>query len=154
MYATLERWLDYIGALSKKTEYGFLDKLEKDINELLVRIDGTGELKMTEKLKPCPLCGSEAKIKMLQFDNDVKQVFCPNCGAKNSFSKDAIERWNNRKKDEIKRCPICGSLALACEPFKDFWFVRCLNRLCYFGTPDKPTREEAIELWNRRINNE
>lgn len=102
---------------------------------------------MTKKLKPCPFCGGEAKVDVSQSLSEFKQVFCPNCGASNLWSKYAIKLWNNRKR--IKRCPICGEKGLIYEAYDGTWVVQCSK--CFLTSPYKPIREEAIKAWNRRI---
>ena len=55
---------------------------------------------------------------------------------------------------ELKKCPFCGSDAVLNHDFNQ---VSCSNPLCgvlpqtwsYYDTP-----EEAIEVWNRRVNHE
>ena len=105
---------------------------------------------MTEKLKPCPFCGGEAKVDVSQALSELKQVFCPNCGASNLWGKDAVKLWNKRKK--IKRCPICGAKGLIHEAYDGTWLVQCSK--CYLTGPHKPTQEEAIKAWNRRANDD
>ncbi len=107
---------------------------------------------MTEKLELCPLCGHEVKTNVSSADADIKQVFCPNCGASNLWGDDAVKRWNKRKKDIIQRCPICGAIASDHEAYDGSWCVQCPK--CYLTSPYKPTHEEAIKAWNRRPNYE
>ncbi len=105
---------------------------------------------MSEKLKPCPFCGEKTNVGVLSGHNDYEQVFCPNCGASNVWGADAVKRWNNR--NEIKRCPICGAKAHSHEAYDRTWVMQCSR--CYLTTPNKPTREEAIGFWNRRVSYE
>ena len=105
---------------------------------------------MTEKLKPCPFCGKEVVLHVSLTYANYFQVFCPNCGASNVWGADAIKRWDRRS--EIKRCPICGAKAHSHEAYDRTWVVQCSR--CYLTTPNKPTREEAIGFWNRRVNND
>ena len=105
---------------------------------------------MTEKLKLCPFCGSKAIVNVLSGHDGYNQVFCPTCGACNVWGDDAIRRWN--KRNEIKRCPICGEKARSHEAYDCTWVVQCSR--CYLTSPHKPTREEAIQFWNRRVNDE
>ena len=114
---------------------------------------------MTEKLKPCPFCGEKADVHTLTSLYDVKQVFCTDCGATNTlWSEDAIKQWNERKqrkrrkKREIKSCPLCGAKALAYEGYDGDWSVQCMK--CSLTSPYKLTREEAIEAWNRRADDD
>lgn len=98
------------------------------------------------KLKPCPFCGHEADINVSKFN---KQVFCPNCGAANVWGEDAIKRWNKRKKEIIKNCPICGAKALVYRAYDSTFCVQC--RKCCLTSPYKRSRKDAITAWNRRV---
>jgi Lar family restriction alleviation protein len=52
---------------------------------------------MTEKLKPCPFCGGEAKIHNT-YDG-MFQIECTNCFARVFYDrtkKSVINRWNRR----------------------------------------------------------
>ena len=103
---------------------------------------------MDEDLKPCPFCGNEAEINVSPSASDIRQVFCPACGASNIWGEDAIKRWNKRKKEKIKSCPICGAKVLDHEAYDGTWLVQCPK--CYLTSPYKSTCEEAIEAWNHR----
>nr|DAG29379.1 MAG TPA: restriction alleviation protein [Caudoviricetes sp.] len=49
---------------------------------------------MTEKLKPCPFCGSEAKVLRVGSGRVVK---CQGCGVSTSFmAENPAEVWNRR----------------------------------------------------------
>lgn len=56
---------------------------------------------MSEKLKPCPFCGGEAKMMKMGYPH---WVYCQNCGArvhggkygKEEGEKASAEAWNRR----------------------------------------------------------
>lgn len=53
------------------------------------------------KLKPCPFCGEQSRIKMYdQGINDAYYFICQVCGGSNGCCQtktEAIENWNTRK---------------------------------------------------------
>lgn len=57
---------------------------------------------------------------------------------------------------KLKPCPFCGGKAkLRKNEFfrvADWWYAACGNPDCgvYAETVDRPTPQEAAELWNRR----
>ena len=60
--------------------------------------------------------------------------------------------------EELKPCPFCGGEAevfdLQHENAGTYWIVCCKGsstNCAYEGHFDKPTREEAISAWNRRV---
>ena len=57
-----------------------------------------------QKLKPCPFCGGEAKLKIIpKYYGDIYWVKCEECNAEtpSDFEKDeAIEAWNRRANDD------------------------------------------------------
>ena len=57
---------------------------------------------------------------------------------------------------ELKPCPFCGSEAILREKKGlGTWIVECLNGRCpasYMIGWDYDTQIEAIEAWNRRVN--
>ena len=55
---------------------------------------------------------------------------------------------------ELKPCPFCGKRGILKrkEIFgRPYYKVECLD--CFAATFSEPTREEAIEAWNRRVDN-
>lgn len=64
--------------------------------------------------------------------------------------KDFINRTISELPDDPRPCPFCGAEATI-EDGKDWAHVRCINRDCA-GTTTRmfSTREEAIEAWNKR----
>ena len=53
---------------------------------------------MTEKLKPCPFCGGEAKINKREYS-----IECTRCSAYMGYfytKQEAIEAWNRRVTDD------------------------------------------------------
>ena len=59
---------------------------------------------MTENLKICPFCGSEAEIS--GYDNGMYQCVCQNCkstqGVFYDFPEEAAFAWNNRPIEDLK----------------------------------------------------
>lgn len=59
---------------------------------------------------------------------------------------------------EIKRCPFCGSAGkVDWDGARDVYVVECSNSSCpasYMLGADYDTEEEAIERWNRRVEDE
>ena len=57
--------------------------------------------------------------------------------------------------DELKPCPFCGHEALILSSGfrnkKDY--VKIVCQFCHSGQGSYKRRWEAIEMWNRRINN-
>ena len=105
---------------------------------------------LAEKLKLCPLCGSEAEIKRSEI---VEQVYCPNCGARNIWHPNAREHWNKRKrKTDLKPCPICGGTGKVYETYESKYCVQC--RKCGFTSDATPEPRAAKSKWNRRTNDE
>ena len=123
---------------------------------------------MTEKLKPCPFCGTDPKesyrdVKYILGDpvsNAVREykIECPECGCwMEDYSQARVrERWNGLTR--LDRCPICHDYVRAffssCEEEGMFggYYVRCDK--CGLTTRIFPTRLEARAFWNRGSNNE
>ena len=59
---------------------------------------------MTENLKICPFCGSEAEI--IGYDDGMYQCVCKNCkstqGVFYDFPEEAAFAWNNRPIEDLK----------------------------------------------------
>jgi len=54
---------------------------------------------MPNKLKPCPFCGEENNLKIIDVNNWFVSVECQNCGAMvptEISDKEATEVWNRR----------------------------------------------------------
>ncbi len=62
--------------------------------------------------------------------------------------------------EELKRCPFCGDIGGAVcehingcgEDYKHIYSVKCYS--CSSGTPFYFDADDAIEAWNRRMNDE
>lgn len=50
---------------------------------------------------------------------------------------------------EPKGCPFCGSNSIRIWDGNHYW---CQCNVCLASTAAEDTREEAVELWNRRTN--
>lgn len=51
--------------------------------------------------------------------------------------------------NKLKPCPFCGSgNCIYAEQEGEAWFLYCCN--CHASGPYVPSKEEAIEAWNRR----
>lgn len=64
---------------------------------------------------------------------------------------EALEKQLPKKLAELKKCPFCGGEAIL---YKYFDFVNkhrveCTN--CDMHTPVYITKEKAVEVWNRRV---
>lgn len=117
---------------------------------------------MSEKLKPCPFCGSSLiKIEPL-IDKDYlgKKYYikCSLCDATSGFYKkrrDAVQAWNYRayeqKQPELKPCPFCGKIPQLIDA-GTYYYVNCFNELCKISpcTQEHATPEDAINEWNSR----
>ena len=58
---------------------------------------------MTEKLKPCPFCGSVAPLLFAPEHYGAPRVVMCDCGAQGALSyskKEAIDAWNRRTNNE------------------------------------------------------
>lgn len=57
---------------------------------------------------------------------------------------------------ELKRCPFCGSPGeVEHREYSGTWIVQCSNGECpasYMIGWDYETEEDAIDAWNRRVN--
>ena len=119
---------------------------------------------MTEKLKPCPFCGSR-KVLLHTQDVDWHFVECDKCHCSTpmilGFELGAIVAWNTRdtflkrisKEGEImaeklKHCPFCGGEAEVRTYRDDIHFAQC--KQCMSMTIHFQKPEGAIEAWNKR----
>ena len=104
---------------------------------------------MSNKLTPCPFCGSEVELR--SGEANLEQVHCPSCGASNLWDTRARENWNKRTRKEtrLKPCPICGQRGKIINDTRDsVFYVRCYE--CGLMTIASREVEEVIEAWNRR----
>ena len=51
---------------------------------------------------------------------------------------------------ELRKCPFCGGEAETYSYYFNEWYIGCVECSCDLGVFD--TKEEAIEAWNRRVN--
>lgn len=65
-----------------------------------------------------------------------------------------VGRRRDRRMEELKPCPFCGSDKAKIEELEDSFNVQCGNYSCLAYGPDGETREKAIEAWNKRIREE
>ena len=73
---------------------------------------------MTDELEACPFCGGKPKFAKSGAD---AWVFCSNCGATQDScktNKEAVDNWNARATDEVKREPSSYSCR-ACKSGMD-----------------------------------
>ena len=115
-----------------------------------------------DNLKPCPFCGREvATVEKTRLDGEGRYyVYCPSCEARGSdawCASVAIDRWNDvwNNKDislpELKSCPFCGGKANAFICGSIFG-VECES--CGTSSDGFDTKQEAVEAWNRRADDE
>ena len=101
---------------------------------------------MTSKLKPCPFCGGEAKVReimYMKYDGYQERFYisecqCCNVNIEADNKEDAITAWNTRKPmdkivEQLERLPNVNS---------DYW-----------NFADLIDREDAIEIV-REVQNE
>jgi len=112
---------------------------------------------MSEKLKPCPFCGSN---NISAWDYWCR---CNNCTAEIAMQRvdenpalshraNNILAWNRRKSGPYKdSCPFCGGNNLDLSVSKAdegrFWMY-C--RDCFAQGPEGANEDEAEELWDHR----
>lgn len=56
--------------------------------------------------------------------------------------------------NELNPCPFCGGEEISCQDAgknTDVWFVQCES--CGATFPHFDSEKEAIEAWNRRVDN-
>lgn len=51
--------------------------------------------------------------------------------------------------EKLKPCPFCGSNSIRIWDGNHYW---CQCNVCLASTAAEDTREEAVELWNKRTN--
>ena len=113
---------------------------------------------MTEKLKPCPFCGSE-NVEVFKFNIDFAPgkygVHCNDCEisvGRFNMEDDVIKGWNQRG-GKLKPCPFCGSedvetARFALDGIPNKTCVFCHNCKTFVGRCK--TELDAIKKWNRR----
>ena len=102
---------------------------------------------MVAEMKTCPLCGSKAEVRTVEYSD---QVYCPNCGARTLWNSQALANWNNRrtKKIELMPCPLCGGAGKVYESYDSKYYVQC--RKCGFTSGEALVPLVAQVMWNRR----
>lgn len=56
--------------------------------------------------------------------------------------------------EKIKPCPCCGSKAKAFKDYHGNHLIQCTNAICGIKTLTHYYIDEALKVWNRRINND
>lgn len=54
--------------------------------------------------------------------------------------------------DKLKPCPFCGNKHITIRKGKYSWIIECCNTDCNAAVV-KYLKKEAIEAWNRRVEN-
>lgn len=70
--------------------------LRNKLDEMIKEIEGE---EMTDDLKPCPFCGSQAKIMHGPGDDWVECMGCHCMSEMHTMESRAIEKWNRRVKE-------------------------------------------------------
>lgn len=69
---------------------------------------------MTEKLKPCPFCGSEN----VRFESEKHAVVCMRCKARGSLAPTedmVLDMWNARAIDSVKKKELVARINVSDE---------------------------------------
>ena len=116
-------------------------------------------LNTNNKIKPCPICGSEPKIRYILA---CPIIMCAPCHLImyrediNKTQEELIARWNKRKTkpyESRKKLPCtCGRKMLSIWDGPDGKFVKCPK--CDKRTEQYKTEIEAIRAWNKMISEE
>lgn len=116
------------------------------------------------ELKRCPFCGSIPSYEEWSSGGMMYGVGCFNpkrrvtCMGKGRSPDEAKQAWNSRieasSDSEIATCPFCGSEPDAYEwvnkQGENRFVIECTDCNCSPMLIGK-TREEAIEIWNKRV---
>lgn len=100
---------------------------------------------MTKELKPCPFCGGEAKYSFYSdvFDGwgtpfDRHKIICKKCGAEGpTVSHEQLSDFTNYTVKDFRNNPILR--AKIEDEFEEF---------------KESKKQEVIEAWNKRVNND
>lgn len=92
----------------------------------------------------CSVCGNEGFLVIVDSIT-ADFPYCTWCGAK-------MDEEENKMSAELKPCPFCGGEAEQGYKPNHSYIVYCPN--CGIGTGYKNTEEQAIEAWNRRVNDD
>ena len=110
--------------------------------------DPKEEQKEITSLERCPFCGSDnVQIR----EDDGRYILCNTCHIEvrdHQGTDRQIEMWNRRGVDRLLPCPHCGGEPELKEYDKEDFAVECT--VCHART-DWELKEEAIEIWNRRV---
>ena len=113
------------------------------------------------ELKPCPVCGGIAEVYI--GEKDLWKVGCADCRifATDEKKDKAIRLWNEVNSKEakadsmLKPCPFCGSTDVHLidnDPGRSEVSITCKDCNVWVDHMfDAMSRDEAIELWNRRV---
>jgi Lar family restriction alleviation protein len=131
---------------------------------------------MDYKIDPCKVCGSS---NLFITQGDKRYICCSDCGTVQKLLDDDDERWVEFFEDFIKpkiiddpvisermlnileqslekleECPFCGDKAEIFEDEPQQFYVACTNLDCQCEAylPFAKTKQEAINSWNRRVN--
>ena len=55
-------------------------------------------------------------------------------------------------KKELKNCPFCGGDAqvIKTKDLSGWWYGECKSSPCFARQLASPTKEQAVEMWNKR----
>ena len=91
----------------------------------------------TEKLKPCPFCGSKAKLTHFKWTEVIHSVNCTNCEIELESLDEAelINRWNTRYDEMTLKKVFMLIVNIAIYSFALACLLSVVYQICLFFNP-------------------